>query len=256
MLTKDRYFIKNSKTNFKNMIIDILKDNDLDEEKILIFVNYYKMIFEDKSISDYNKNLFFLLFFETINDFIRDWLLTFISSAIIKIYKINKKTDVDLIVQNDYFVFKLLANKEIIKSFLNKKIILIDLVYDFNYHQNNFFKNKYFKSYLEAIKNKIIYINQNIEDVYVDIENETVLSFNDMQEYLFDKYEEKIISFFNEKYIFQKNENGEIVFTDFFEKFIKTIMNFEVINNKLSLKTDNQNEIKSELEKNILFCFI
>lgn len=247
MVQNEKNFVKESRARLEELVISYFESKDDEENKFNELKTYYKFLMVNQLISNNNKIIYLQFFLETISVYIKKWLVNFLTSSILKIYKneVNK----DLLV-NDYFTFRLLANKEIIKDLLSKYTKLIEVHFSMIYiissekEAKNFFSNLpkisvYIKDFLNKKNIKTMYYSdaQNL-NFYFEIRKELMLS------------EDEYINSLNNKYLFEINDdkiffNPEII--DFFDLFF----NVKTNNLELKLKSNNEEEIRKEIDNAI-----
>jgi len=211
----------------------ILSTYDFDkyEQNMKIMNTYFLYLLNSENYSKDDKVYFIKKFSEVNNNYITDWLISFFTESILKI----KSKEKDL-VNNDYFLFKFLANKEIIRKIIN--ISLQNTIFAWEKSEDyindvfkeedigdviqkiTFFSNIYFKIY-----NKMINI-QNIEDFF-DIKKSIV------------ENDEKVISYIMDDYFFIEKENKIVVSTKL-KEFIFFVFNIKI--NDVDIDINNPQE--------------
>lgn len=244
MIQNEKNFVKESRTRLEELIISYFENEDVEENKINELKTYYKFLIVNPIISNNNKIIYLQFFLETISMYVKKWLVNFLTASVLKIYKneINK----DLLVNNDYFTFRLLANKEIIKDLLSKYINLIDLHFSMMYfisfekETKNFFKDlpkigKYIKDFLNKKNIKTMYYSdgENL-NFYFELKKQLMLN------------EDEYINYLNNKYLFEMIDdkiffNHEII--DFFDLFFNVKTDYL----ELKLKSNSEEEIRKEI---------
>lgn len=245
-------FTNSIKSRIEQFIFNYFECENKEELSSLItnFKPLYLSIYNDKYINIDNKKNFYLHFENKLKNYIKNWLVDFLSNGISKICE--KKINIDLLVNSEYFIFRFLANKEKIKNILDKYYTLDSLNI-----------NSSFKSLESLIKENTIN-NSNLDNIVknfyedantlfmINEKNKDNVSFFknnfDIRKKIIFEYENKYIDFINNKNIFVKNKD-EIFFSDFFKKFLIMIFNFSVKNKSMLLKTNDIENIKMEISE-------
>jgi hypothetical protein len=256
MEKNDKVFIKESRLKLQDEIIDYLSDNEDDDLKFNQLKTYFMFLISNVEISNNNKVIYSHIFFETFADYIKNWFVDFLSNSILKIHKQDIKKE--LITNNQYFVFKFLANKEIIKNLLSKYLKLVD------YYISISMKKIYF---LEEAKTSFSEKNDVFDYMLKVLENDldkstiTSIKKNNINIinyfFIFKKKivdnQENFIELLNDKNIFEKNDNNEIMIADFFIDFAELYFSLKINKVNLFLDLKTEDEIKKELSENISF---
>lgn len=256
MEQNEKIFIKESRLKLQNEIINYLSDIEDDDLKFNQLKTYFMFLMSNIEISNNNKIIYSQIFFETFTNYIKDWFVHFLTNSILKIYKKDIKEE--LITNNQYFVFKFLANKEIIKNLLKKHfklvdyylLVIINKIYFLEEAKTLFLeKNQIFDYMLKTLENNldkstitnIKRNNSNILNYFFIFKKKTI------------ENQEKFIELLNDKNIFEKNDNDEIVIADFFIDFVELYFSLKINKINLFLDSKTEDEIKKELNENISF---
>jgi hypothetical protein len=207
-------FVKNKINLMINEIFILnFKSNEFNLKKNEIKTFLLSLI-KDSGISNTNKISFCFLFFETFNNYKKDWIVKLFTKIIIKINSINQSDD--YLVNNEYFIFKILSEKEDIKNIINIHLnliyvsnILIDYIYSFSESKSIFNNNE-----INKISSHLMNFNEKIKKNFsLKFDEESNKNFN----LLFDNYlirlenivnnfEDEYINLINNKYIFEKKK--------------------------------------------------
>ena len=241
MEEKDKFFIKNSKIKLKDMMSVTLNSTEDYENNLNELKTFYLYLIENKSISNNNKVIFFQLFLESAQEHLRQKFLTFLIDAVLKIYQ--KETNTKLLIENDYFVFKFLTNKEIFKILIYKYSDLVS------------FNLQIFEKHIHDLSEaKTIMQNKNIflDTVnYCHLDN-VMLFFLETKKQILEKQEDKYFDLINNQHLFKTNDKEEIIFNSVFIEFVKIFMGLKIINKPLKLETSEEDLIRQELEELVL----
>ena len=258
-MIKDKVnFAKESRSKLIELTQNYFDSSDEEHDiKFNEFKKYYKLLFEDITISNNNKILYSQIVMDICINVSKNLIIKFIAQSIVKIYK--KEINRDLLINNEYFIFRFLANKEIIKNILKKRNNLNYIILHYyniisRWPEWKFLgKNEFFL--VENINKLKKNINQEMnKDVYEykNINKFTFESFMNSQDELM---ENKFIDLINNKRLF-KIINNNIVIDDDFKNFLFLIFNLNVNENiKLNLTSNDENEIIKELENLIINVF-
>ena len=256
MEEKDKFFIKNCKIKLKDSVLLVLNSNDDYENNFNQLKTYYMFLIKSKTISNNNKIIFFQTFLETGQEYLRQKLLTFLIDAILKIYQ--KGANPDLLVKNDYFLFKFLSTKETFKSLLYRYSDLISFNLSmFSKHIYNLPETKTIikneNIVFDATDSFVKHIEHNYDNNFdLDNKNDIFMSFFEMKKQVLEKQEDKYLDSINNQYIFDINDQEEIFINDSFKEFVKIFMGLKITNKPLKLETNNKELIRKELEEVIL----
>jgi hypothetical protein len=250
---KDDISIKEIKKTIKEKIRYIILEENCQENEIEEFLLFYTKIIKGQSVSNNIKIILSQIFFDEINLNIYEWLISFLSSAILKIYKNNDVADDNLLINNNYFLFKFLANKEIIKNLITRSLMLSNYnIYIFMHSMSLFPESKqsvenYSKSFLMIeffFNNYYSFFNKekdsSMYSIYYALNIKKDLILN----------QDETISIINDDYFFIKN-NEKITINDKFKKFIYLYFSFIVNDFEINLNSKEEEKIKQELKKNI-----
>jgi len=245
--------IKEIKKTIKEKIKYIILEENCQESEIEEFLIFYTKIIKMKDISNNMKIILSQIFFDQISLNMQEWLISFLTSAILKIYKNNNVADDNLLINNDYFLFKFLANKEIIKNLIIKSLTLINYNIYIFIHSMSFFpeskqsNENYSKTFLMVeffFNTYYSFFNKEKEDnmysVYYTLNIKKDLVSN----------QDETIDIINNDYFFIKN-NEKLIINDKFKKFIYLYFYFIVNDFEMNLNTKEEEKIKQELKKNI-----
>jgi hypothetical protein len=251
----EKFFIKNSKLRIENSLIDLFETEK--EEDFQIKFNelktYYTFLIRNNTISNSNKIIFFQLFTETPQIYLKNWLIDFFVTGIIKIYK--NEINQNLLIDNDYFLFKLLSDKEKLRILINKHLTI-------TFFNMNIFKNHimFLPEAKTMLKDRSVIIDT-VNDIIIninkiiDINNNNVhtsdsftIIYNIKKNFIENK-EDKYIEIINNEYIFKNNEKNEIIINDKFKYFFYILLGLKVIDEKINLNTNDYKKIKKELDK-------
>jgi len=221
------------------------------EEKIKIenLMSYYNSLLNHNDFLQNRKHLIFIYFSKINENYLKNWLIDLLVKSILNIEK-NQ-----LYVDNNLFL-EIIKNKKIIKNFFNKQLSLIYL--------NSFFISKIINNEkgLNLIKNKdrigdlfienIFNINKilNInETISLENENSIFNYFFDFRKNLLIEHENKIFDLIDNKNLFSKNKNNEIIISSHFKDFLFVVFNINVKDKSLNLENYNHQSLKKEFKK-------
>jgi hypothetical protein len=223
--------IEDSSLKLEKLILNTY-DFDKYEENIKIMHSYFLYLLNSENYSKDNKVYFVNKFTEINNKYVLDWLINFFTESILKIK--NKEKN---LINNDYFLFKYLANKEIIRKiiYINLQNLIFSWENGFNYINNtlkqedidsiierfNIFNHIYFKIYNDNFR------VQDIKDLFyvkkMIIEND-----------------EKVISYIIDDYFFIQKEN-KVVISDKLKEFIFFVFNIKINDNDIDMDNPQEN---------------
>ena len=254
MEENEKIFIKKTRERVKELIILFFEDENEDDIKFNELKSYCDFLISNQMMSNNNKIIYSQIFIETSFDYLKNWFVEFLTNSIFKIYK--KELKDDLLNSNQYFTFKFLANKEIIKILLNKYIKIINYYYLITYYKiysleeaNTSFSHKnevieYMYTILKKYSNEKININLDIRTLNI------FPFFFDFKRKMINN-QDLFIESLNDKNIFEKNDNDEIIVSDSFIDFAEFYFNIKINKtNFISTFSDKEN-IKEQINENI-----
>lgn len=235
----------------KEMIFEVYESSDENyNEKINNLKTFFGFYFGNKNILDEQRLVYCTKFSFFVSLYIKEWLIAFITNSILKIYK--NEVNSNLLINNNYFIFKFLGNKIIINLLINRNIDLINIIMGF--YAKIYTNPKNFSIVADYRDNVNNDLNENLKKI------EKLLKEKNDENYLEITVEEKIKKIFNFKiffleeryidiiddgYFFEKNEN-EIIVSDFFKIIISLFFGFNIKDTLLFLDTDDEEKIKKQ----------
>lgn len=239
-------FVKTKFTQEIEAIFSITYESQAFETKKNEINAFLFSLINDKYISNTNKISFYFLFLEIVNNYRKAWVVEFLTQVVMKIKTINDSED--FLLQSDYFLFKILSEKENIKNLINIYIelisistIMVKVIYSFPESRSVFNEEGKVMSFIAQTDKEIkelfeINENEKTKNNYLFLKE-----FEKTLKIIVNFYEDKYINIINNKYFFEKNEDG-IFITESFKKFIFII---------LGLKTENISFINSNEYENV-----
>jgi hypothetical protein len=219
----------------------ILSTYDFDkyQENMKIMNTYFLYLLNSENYSKDDKILFIKKNSEVNNNYITDWLINFFTESILKL-----KTKEKDLIDNDYFLFRYLSNKEIIKKimYINLQNVSFVLKKCSNY-MNNILKEEDINDFIEKV-NKYDHIYFKIYNQKIFIQN--LEDFFEIKKTIIEN-DEKIISYIMNDYFFIKKEN-KVVISDKIKEFIFFIFNIEIDDIDINIK-DPYEDVKKMIKR-------
>ena len=201
---------------------------------------FYFSLVDNKIILEDNKFTLYKVFDYTSIEYIKNWILDFLTSSVLKLYKneVNQK----LLINNSYFAFRLLANKEILKDYLYKFNIISQI--HFEKIIPNFTEEEV-NQHVNDLNNIIKLIKNEFNIDYNSYVQNTLISYADLKNSIL--HNNKNILIMAEKNFFEiKNDN--LVFSDFFVIFIDFMFIMKLKDDySLNLNYNTYEEIRNEI---------
>jgi hypothetical protein len=253
----NKNFIKSSRERLKELSDAYYESSD--EECDLKFnelKTYYRFLLENQTISNNNKVLYAQELIDCSRYYLKNWIVNFLNNAILKLYK--KEINSLLLINNDYFLFKLLANKEIIKKIITRFDAL------------NYFSLEYISlKILRLPESKTLFDDKNVlmekinisikkmnnffeNDIFQPRNSISLVSINNFFVLKNKLMEDKFVDLINNKYFFESVDN-KIIVNDIFKDFLILFFNLEINDKALSLNSNDEKVIKDELEELLSF---
>ena len=226
-----------------------IEDEEIVKIEIQNIMSYYNSLLNHNDFLQNRKHLIFIYFSKINENYLKNWLIDLLVKSMLNLEK-NQ-----LYVNNNLFL-EIIKNKKNIKNLFNKQLSLIYL--------NSFFISKIINNEkgLNLIKNKdrigdlfienIFNINKilNInETISLENENSIFNYFFDFRKNLLIEHENKIFDLIDNKNLFSKNKNNEIIISSHFKDFLFVVFNINVKDKSLNLENYNYQSLKKEFKK-------
>ena len=235
----------------KEMIFEVYESPEENyNEKLNNLKTFFGFNFGDKNTLDEQKLIYCTKFSFFVSLYLKEWLVNFISSSILKIYK--NEVNSDLLINNNYFIFKFLGNKLIINLLIKRNIDLINLILIF--YAKIYTNPKNFSLVIDYKNNIDNDLNENLKKIKKILKEENEIDYSIFTseqkiKKIFDFkiffLEERYVDVIDDGYFFEKKDNS-IFISDFFKIIISLFFGFNFKEILLSLDTNDEEKIKKQ----------
>jgi hypothetical protein len=259
----DKSFIKFAKEKITKSIQELflIEEQNADFDlKINELKTFFLSLIKDKYISNTNKIAFYFIFIEACQDCVKNWLVEFLTQIIIKLNKTHNN-NIDSIINDQYFLFKFLSNKENIKNLTLISLKLTDI--NFLVVRDIYFfpeSKTIFNDQRSKVSNVVLEIKEEIKEIFEIEDNyfaksgglSLFLNYIQTLKDIVMSYEDKYINIINDQPFFEKNSKGNLSISKPYLVFIKIIFSLYIVNNEFDINNTHEN-IKKQLKDSFAF---